>query len=182
MHLYCKFIISQQHWHAAKPTHAHTPLHTLISCDSVVILSETELQFAVCLLYQPIMTAECKAGGNWNASSNLPPYCFEHNNVTWTALGQNAGICVLRPELLYTPNCHFTKILNISLVLNKLLIWLPSKCTVSMQISVSVNLCWHSGNYTPSLQGRCTIICIVLWFWCSYWWGWVERNLLRNDA
>jgi len=35
-------------------------------------------------------------------------------NVMWTALGQGTGICVLRPELLYTLNCHYTKILDFS--------------------------------------------------------------------
>jgi len=42
-------------------------------------------------------------------------------NVKWTNLGQDTGICVGRPKLLYTPNCHYTKILQFSLVFNKLL-------------------------------------------------------------
>ena len=45
-------------------THARIPLHPAISCDSVVIVSQLEMQSAMYLLYQPIMLAECKAGGN----------------------------------------------------------------------------------------------------------------------
>jgi hypothetical protein len=60
--------------------------------------------------------------------------------VMWTTLGQDTGICVGRPKLLYTLNCDYTKILDFSLVLNTLLNWLSSKCTVSLQMLVSVNL------------------------------------------
>jgi len=60
-------------------------------------------------------------------------------NVVWTALGQDTDICVGRPELLYTLNCDYTKIVDISLVLNTLQNRLPAKCTVSLQKSVSVN-------------------------------------------
>ena len=48
------------------PQNSHTCIPcTLqsVSCDSVVILSQLELQSAMCVLYQPVMTAECKAGG-----------------------------------------------------------------------------------------------------------------------
>jgi len=54
--------------------------------------------------------------------------------------------------------------------LNTLLNWLSSKCTVSLQFLVSVNLQWQYGNYTP-LQRRCIEICVILWFWYSYLWG-----------
>jgi len=58
----------------------------------------------------------------------------------WTALGQDTGIGVGTPKLLYMLNCHYTKILDISLVLNTLLNRQSSKYTVCLQMSVSVNL------------------------------------------
>ena len=61
-------------------------------------------------------------------------------NVMWTALRQDTGICVEWPELLYMVNCDYTKIVDISLVLNTLLNRQSQKCTVSLQMSVSVNL------------------------------------------
>ena len=61
-------------------------------------------------------------------------------NVMWTVLGQDTNICVGWPKVLYMLNYHYTKNLEISLVLNTLLYWLSSKCTVSLQMSVSVNL------------------------------------------
>jgi len=72
-------------------------------------------------------------------------------NVMWTALGQDTVICVARHKVLYNVNCDYTKIVDISVVLNTLLIRLPSKCTVNLQMSVPVNLHSHSGNYAPSL-------------------------------
>jgi len=39
-------------------------------------------------------------------------------NCKWTTLGQDTGICVGRPKLLYTLNCDYTKIMDFSLVLN----------------------------------------------------------------
>ena len=61
-------------------------------------------------------------------------------NVKWITLGQDTGICVGRPKLLYTLNCDYTKIFYFFLVLNTLLNWLSSKSTVTMQLLVSVNL------------------------------------------
>jgi hypothetical protein len=61
-------------------------------------------------------------------------------NVKWTTMGQDTGICVGRPKLLYTLNCDYAKILDFSLVLNTLLNRLSSKCTVSLQMVVSINL------------------------------------------
>jgi len=61
-------------------------------------------------------------------------------NVKWITLGQDTGICVGRPKLLYTLNCDYTKIFHFFLVLNTLLNWLSSKSTVTMQLLVSVNL------------------------------------------
>ena len=61
-------------------------------------------------------------------------------NVMWTALGQDTGICVGRAELLYTVNCDYTKIVDFSVVVNTLMKQLSSKCTVSLHMSVSVNL------------------------------------------
>jgi len=92
-------------------------------------------------------------------------------NGKWTTLGQDIGICVGWHKLLYTLNCYYTKILHFFLVLNALLNRLSSKCTVSLQFLVSVNLQWHYGNYAPTLQRRCIEICVILWFWYSYWWG-----------
>jgi hypothetical protein len=59
-------------------------------------------------------------------------------------------------------NCDYTKMLDFSFVWNTLLNRLSSKCTVSLQLLVSVNLQWHSGNYALPLQWRCIKICIVL--------------------
>ena len=181
MHLYCKSSVIQQHWHATKRTHACTPLHLLVSCDSVVTLSQLELQSAVCLLYQPLITAECKTGVG-GGTEMLGATCCNAvlcvTNVKWTTLGQDTGICVGRPKLLYTPNRDYTKILRFSLVLNTLLNRLSSKCTVSLQLLVSINLHCYSGNYSPSLRRKCIKICIVLCFWYSYWWGRLERSLL----
>jgi len=61
-------------------------------------------------------------------------------NVMWIALVQDTGICVERPKLLYMLNCHYTRTLDISLVLNTLLNRLSLNCIVSLQLSVSVNL------------------------------------------
>ena len=61
-------------------------------------------------------------------------------NVMWTALGQDAGICIGSPKVLYTVNCDYTKIVDIPLVLITLLNRLSSKCTVNLRMSVSVNL------------------------------------------
>ena len=55
-------------------------------------------------------------------------------NVMWTALRQDTGICVRCPELLYMVNCDYTKIVDISLVLNTLLKRQSLKCTVSLQM------------------------------------------------
>ena len=59
-------------------------------------------------------------------------YVLYISNVMWTALGQDTGICVV--------NCDYTKIMDICLVLNTLLNWQSPKCTVSLQMLVSVNL------------------------------------------
>jgi len=61
-------------------------------------------------------------------------------NCKWTTLGQDTGICVGRPKLLYTLNCVCTKIMDFCLVLNTLFTWLSSKCTVTLQLLVSGNL------------------------------------------
>jgi len=61
-------------------------------------------------------------------------------NGKWTTLGQDISICVGRPKLLYTLNCDYTKTLHLSLVLNTLLNRLSSKCAVSLQIVLSINL------------------------------------------
>ena len=78
--------------------------------------------------------------------------------------------------------CDYTKTLDISLIWNTLQNRLSSKCTVSLQMLVSVNLHWHYGNYAPSVQRRCIEICIVLCFWYNYWLGRMERDLLGNIA
>ena len=117
--------------------------------------------------------------------------------VTWSAVWPT----VLLSQFLYTDShstlslchslhswlcghiyCDYTKTLDISVVLNTLLNRLSSKCTVSVQMLVSVNLHWHYGNYAPSVERRCIEICIVLCFWYSYWWGRIERDLLWNIA
>ena len=117
--------------------------------------------------------------------------------VTWSAVWPT----VLLSQFLYTNShstpslyhslhswscqqiyCDYTKTLDISLVLNALLNQLSSKCTVSLQMWVSVNLLRHYGNYAPFLQRKCIEICIVLCFWYSYWWGRMERDLLGNNA
>ena len=64
--------------------------------------------------------------------------------------------------------CHYSKNLDISLILITLLNRLSSKCTVSLQLSVSVNLHGHYRNYAPSLRRRCIKIYIVLCSWYSY--------------
>ena len=48
-------------------------------------------------------------------------------NVMWTALSQDTGICIARPKVLYMVNCDYTKIVDISLILNTLLYLLSSK-------------------------------------------------------
>jgi len=48
------------------------------------------------------------------ATCHMAVLCIK--NVKWTTLGQDTGICVGRPKLLYTPNCDYTKILRFSLV------------------------------------------------------------------
>ena len=65
---------------------------------------------------------------------------FYITDVMWTVLGQDTGFCILRPKVLYTVNCDYTKIMDISLVLNTLLNRLSSKGTVNLRMSVSVNL------------------------------------------
>ena len=52
--------------------------------------------------------------------------------------------------------------LDFSLVLNTLLNRLSSRCTVSLQLLVSLNQDCHSGNYASTLQRRCIKMCIVL--------------------
>ena len=61
-------------------------------------------------------------------------------NGKWTTLGQDTGICVGRTKVLYALNCDYTKTLHLFLVLNTLLNRLSSKCTVSLQMVVSINL------------------------------------------
>ena len=61
-------------------------------------------------------------------------------NGKWTTLEQDIGICVGSTKLLYTLNCDYTKTLHLFLVLNTLLNRLSSKCTVSLQMVVSINL------------------------------------------
>jgi len=82
----------------------------------------------------------------------------------WTTLGQDTGICVGIPKLLYTPHFHYTKILQFSLGFNTLLNRLSSKCTVSLQLLVSGNLHCHSVNYAPPLRRRYIKLCIILCF------------------
>jgi len=86
------------------------------------------------------MTAECKAGETEMVGATCCSAVLYITYVMWTALRQDKGICVRWPELLYMVNCDYTKIVDISLVLNILLNRQYPKCTVSLQMSVSVNL------------------------------------------
>jgi hypothetical protein len=60
--------------------------------------------------------------------------------VKWTTLGQDTGNCIGRPKVLCTLSCDYAKIFGFSVVLNTFLNWLYSKCTVSLQLLVSLNL------------------------------------------
>ena len=68
-----------------------------------------------------VMTAECKVGETEMVGATSCNAVLYITNVMWTALGQDTGICVVLPELLYKVNCDETKIVDISLVLNMLL-------------------------------------------------------------
>jgi hypothetical protein len=84
----------------------------------------------------------------------------------WTTLGQDTGICVGRPKLLYSANCDYTKMLDFSLVLNMLLNRLSSKCTVSLQLLVSVKpklTFWElSTDRTKEMYKN--VYCAVFWY------------------
>ena len=87
-------------------------------------------------------------------------------NVKWTTLGQDTGICVVRTKLLNTANCDYTKMLDFSLVLNTLLNRLSSKCTVSLQLLVSVKpkqTFWQLSNeLTKEIYKN--VYCAVFWY------------------
>ena len=86
------------------------------------------------------MTAEYNAGETEMVGATCWNAVLYITNIMWTALRQDTGICVGWPKLLYMLNCHYTKIMDIFLVLNTLLNRQTLKCTVSLQMSVSVNL------------------------------------------
>jgi len=86
------------------------------------------------------MTVECKAGETGMPAATYCNAVLYITNGKWTTLGQDIGICVGRTKVLYSLNCDYTKILQFSLVLNTLLNWLSSKCTVSLQLLGSGNL------------------------------------------
>ena len=87
----------------------------------MVILGQPEMQAAVCLLYQPIMTAECEAGKTEMLGATCRCAVLNITNVTWAALRKTEASVLGDLRLLYNPNCHYTKILDISLVFTSLL-------------------------------------------------------------
>jgi hypothetical protein len=91
-------------------------------------------------------------------------YCGPFRNWQFCCL----SYCTVTARRHCTIRCTADRVISTvvihSLVLNTLLNWVPSKCTVSLQRSVSVTLPWHCGNYIPFLQRRCIKMCIVLCF------------------
>ena len=83
-----------------------------------------------------------------------------------TTLGQDTGFCVGRPKLLYTANCDYTKMLDFSLVLNTLLNRLSSKCTVSLQLLVSVKhkLTFWQLSTDLAKEMYKNVYCAVFWY------------------
>jgi hypothetical protein len=75
-----------------------------------------------------------------------------------------------KPKLWHIPVTVFTGVLYYFVVLDILLNELTSECTVNLELSVSVTLYSHSGNYSPFSQRRyktinllvCVCVCVCV--------------------
>jgi len=94
--------------------------------------------------------AENKSGDDWNVRREICCiYKLSITNLTWTSIWLDTIICGGKPKLWCILLSVFTGKFYIFNTGNK---FLTSESTISLELSVSGNLCWHSGNYSLSLQ------------------------------